>query len=400
MTRHNDSSRGRPLDGVRVMDLTHVGAGPFASSVLGQLGADVIKVESPVGDRMRQNRPLVGAGVVGYYFASVNAQKRFLQIDLRAADGQELFRKLLPQVDVVMENFGPGVSARLGLDYDELAEINPGLIYCSIKGFRLNSRYSELASLDYVHEAMTGVMSITGYPGEIPPMPGYPAADFSGAVYGAMSVIAALRMRDRDGLGQFIEVPLQDSLLSLMPLRLGFTIATGEDFPAFGRYHRDFAPFGVYEAADGPLVIAAGTQRLWQKLLSVLPELGKPEYETQEGRLAHKNEINEKLNSILREEPREHWLPKLGPAGVPAAAVMSTSEVIADPYVTERMATLDMGDGSFSWIPYAPIHSGFESVIDKAPATAGAHTREVLEELGVASDEVTRLLAAKVISTS
>jgi crotonobetainyl-CoA:carnitine CoA-transferase CaiB-like acyl-CoA transferase len=393
----NQLDDGLPLTGVRILDLTHVGAGPFASSLLGQLGADVIKVEGPNGDRMRQNRPLVGAGTVGYYFASVNAQKRFVQIDLRSPAGQQLLHRIVPQVDVIVENFGPGVAARLGLGFDTLHEINPRLIYCSIKGFRLDSRYAELASLDYVHEAMTGVMSITGYPGEVPPLPGYPAADFSGALYGALSVVVALRARDQGGQGQFIEVPLQDSLLSLMPLRLGFSIATGEDFPTLGRYHRDFAPFGVYETVDGPIVIAAGTERLWRKFVTVLPDLDLPEFSDQDGRLRNKDRLNGLVTQRLSARDRATWLTQLWDAGVPAAPVMRTSEVINDPYVVDRMQTLNIGDDTYSWIPYAPIHSVFTPKITRPPTAAGAHTREVLTELGLSPDEVDDLAYAGVV---
>lgn len=382
-----------PLSGIRVLDMTHVGAGPFSSSLLGQLGADVVKLEGTEGDRMRRNEPTVGAGALGYYFASVNLQKRFLQLDLKQPEAQDVLRRIIPQFDVVVENFRPGVAGRLGAGFEQLKQYNDKLIYCSIKGFRSGSKYGDLGSIDYVHEAMTGVMAMTKQPGENPPLPGYPAADFSGALYATLAVVVALRMRERSGEAQFVEVPLQDSLLSLLPLRLGYTFATGQPFPAFGDRHRDFAPFGVFKTLDTPVVIAVATDRLWQRFVMVFPELDLPQYQKAAGRMAEREALYRQLERILGQRFAADITAGLQKVGVPVAPVMETDEVYHDEYVQEMLVRLEVGGEEFRWIPYAPVHNSFNVATDRPPDLAGAQTRETLSELGIPGHEIDELFA-------
>ncbi|MEI6470539.1 MAG: CoA transferase, partial [Betaproteobacteria bacterium] len=269
------------MSGIRVLDLTHVAAGPFCGSLLGQLGATVIKVE-PIGDGelMRKAAPFIGNGGMSFYFACVNTEKEYIQIDLKSDHGRQVFFDLAKQSDVVIQNMAPGVVKRLGIDYDSIQKLKDDIIYCSISGFRLGSAYQDLPSFDYIHEAMSGVMSMTGIPGEPPPLPGLPAADMSASVYSVLSILLALRVRDTTGVGQNIEVPLHDCLLSLLPARIGFTYATGKPFPTFGAYHRDFAPFGVFRTKDSQLVITVGSENLWSRFLICFPDLDLPKYST------------------------------------------------------------------------------------------------------------------------
>lgn len=395
----NAESRNQlPLAGIRVLDMTHVGAGPFSSSILGQLGADVVKLESIQGDRMRRNTPTVGAGELGYYFASVNLQKRFLQMDLKKPEAQDLLRRVIPKIDVVVENFRPGVADRLGAGFDQLSQYNERLIYCSIKGFRAGSKYGDLGSIDYVHEAMTGIMAMTKQPGQNPPLPGYPAADFSGALYAALAVVVALRMRDLTGKAQFTEVPLQDSLLSLLPLRLGYTFATGLPFPAFGDRHRDFVPFGVYHTTDKSIIIAVATDNLWKRLVSVFPSLDRPEYQSAAQRLSAGRALDDELQALLAQMSSEQAVASIQGVGVPAAVIMETDEVYRDEYVQEMLTRLPVGGEEFRWIPYAARHNSFTPVANRAPDRAGAQTREILAELGVSADEIDSLFAAKAVA--
>lgn len=387
-----------PLSGVRVLDMTHVGAGPFSSSLLGQLGADVIKLEGTEGDRMRRNTPTVGAGALGYYFASVNLQKRFLQMDLKQPEAQDVLKRIIPKIDVVVENFRPGVTDRLGAGFEQLRQYNDKLIYCSIKGFRSDSKYGSLGSIDYVHEAMTGIMAMTKHPGENPPLPGYPAADFSGALYATLAVLVALRMRDSSGEAQFVEVPLQDSLLSLLPLRLGYTFATGLPYPAFGDKHRDFAPFGVFKTLDTSVVIAVATDRLWKRFIEVFPELDQPQYRLAADRLAARTALYVQLEGILSQRTADWIATALQKVGVPVAPVMETDEVYRDDYVQEMLTRLPVGGEEFRWVPYAPVHSSFKVAADKAPDLAGAQTRETLSEMGILDREIDELFANGAIS--
>lgn len=370
-----------PLDGIKVIDATHVGAGPLCSSFLGQLGADVVKIE-PMGDGelMRKARPTVGTSDISYYFASVNLQKRFVQLDLKSDEGQAAIQKLCTGADVLVTNFGPGVPERLGLDYETVSDLNPRIVHCSITGFRQDSDYADYPSFDYIHEAMAGVMSITGYEGQIPPLPGFPAADMAGAIYAVLGTVLALSQRDRTGLGQRVEVPLQDSLLSLMPLRLGYTFATDKPLETFGRLHRDFAPFGVFETADKPLVLTIGSEALWDNLLVVLPELEQERFRTQSQRVEHREILASEIEAALGEHPCAVWIERFREARVPAAPVLNTSDVAKDPYIDGCSVTLDVGGSPYRWITYPVQHSGFRIKADRTVRGPGADNADVLGE--------------------
>lgn len=394
----SESSSELPLAGINVVDMTHVGAGPYCSSLLGQLGADVIKVERPgPGDLSRGSRPHIGNTGISYYFASVNAQKRFVQMDLHSSMGQEVLQDLVARADVLVQNFAPGAIARLGADYETLAKVNPRLIHCSIVGFRKGSGYGRLLSFDYIHEAMSGVMSMTRQPDELPPLPGLPAADMSAALYAVLGIVLAIHMRGETGRGQALEVPLYDSLTSLLPLRLGYSFATGEAFPALGDRHRDYAPFGVFETKDSIIVLTAGSQGAWKRLLGVFPELDKPEFQDTQDRVVNKQALYAQLEPILRSKTTAEWLEIFWDATVPAGAVRTTKEAATDPYVQAIARTLDMGDDSYTWFPYPVVHDAFVSRLDRVPMEAGAHNREVLEELGYDNDKIASLHNAGVV---
>lgn len=387
-----------PLAGLKVLDLTHVAAGPFCGSLLGQLGADVTKVE-PLGDGelMRRAAPFIGDGDMSFYFACVNAEKEFVQIDLKTPEGRQVFLDLARKSDVVLQNMAPGVVQRLGVDYEAVRALRPDIVYCSISGFRSGSIYEKLPSFDYIHEAMSGVMSMTGMPGQAPPLPGLPAADMSAAVYAMLGITLALRTRDATGEGQHVEVPLQDCLMSLLPARIGYTYATGKPFPTFGAYHRDFAPFGVFATADSNLVITVGSENLWQRMLLVFPELEQPRFLRQCDRIDNMDALYTLLRERFALHSTEHWLNTLRAAGIPAAPIMDTVEVAQDSYVREIQQHLPLPGGNYTWHRFPVQFSGIAPRLERAPERAGTHTIAVLRRLGYSEDHIAALFAGNAV---
>lgn len=387
-----------PLSGVKVLDLTHVASGPFCCSMLGQLGADVIKVEPPgTGELMRGTAPFLGSGLISFYFACVNVEKRYVQIDLKTPQGREVLMDLAREADIVVQNMAPGVVDRLGIGYAQMNAVNRRIIYCSISGFRKGSEYQHLPSFDYIHEAMAGVMSMTKMAGEAPPLPGLPAADMSAGVYGVLAVTLALRTREATGVGQEIEIPLQDCLMSLLPARIGYTYATGDPFPSFGRYHVNFAPFGVFDTQDSQIVITVGSEPLWRRLLEVFPDADQQRFATQALRIENMAALYDLLNAGFRERPTDHWVVRLREAGVPVAPILDSRQVVADPYVKEIAQTLDVDGGAYTWHRFPVRFSGFEPRLSNAPKPPGADTEQVLEELGYPEAKRRALRDAKIV---
>jgi crotonobetainyl-CoA:carnitine CoA-transferase CaiB-like acyl-CoA transferase len=377
-----DPLSGFPLAGVRVLDVTHVGAGPLCGSLLGQLGADVIKVEPlGTGELVRTTEPYIGESGVSYYFSSVNSQKRYVQIDLKSAEGKQLFERIAERCDVVVTNMGPGAMTRLGLDGKCLRRLNGGLIYCQIAGFRPGSAYEDMPSFDYVHEAMSGVMSITRESGEVPPLPGLPAADMSGGIYAVLSVLIALRQRDATGEGQDIVVPLHDCLLSMMPLRLSYSFLHHEPLEPYGRFQRDFAPFGVFETSDGQIVMAVGSQPLWRRLVAVIPVLDEEQFDTPLLRVENRADLLSKMAIVLKTKSTDQWMREFRAAKVPAGPVLDTKEVVEDPYIEGVSVSMRREGDVFNWLKYPVLHSTFDATITKPTTRPGVHTREVLQEV-------------------
>jgi crotonobetainyl-CoA:carnitine CoA-transferase CaiB-like acyl-CoA transferase len=316
------------LSGIRVADFSRVLAGPYATMMLADLGADVIKIESPDGDDTRNWLPPVDAAGRSTYFASVNRNKRSLVCDLRSEDGHARARRLALGADVVIENFRPGVMERLGFDYAELAEHNPGLIWCSITGFGTKEG-AGLAGYDLLVQALGGLMSITGAPESGPTKVGVALVDILTGLNALSGILAALHVRDRTGLGQRVDVNLLSSLLSGLVNQASSTLATGVSPRRMGNQHPSIAPYEVYQAADRELVIAVGNDRQFAALADTLgaPELAvDPRYATNVLRVHNRVALRETLEGLLRKKPAQRWTSLLGVAGVPAGPVNSIAE--------------------------------------------------------------------------
>lgn len=319
-----------PLEGIKVADFSRVLAGPFATMMLADFGADVIKVESPSGDDTRAWVPPVDEHGAGTYFSSVNRNKRSVVCDLRTGEGLAQAREIALAADVVIENFRPDVMQRFGLDYETLRAERPDLVYCSITGFGSKGG-AQLPGYDLLVQAVGGLMSVTGSPESEPSKVGVALVDVVTGQNAAVGILAALRSRDQTGRGQRVEVNLLSSLLAGLVNQASSTLATGESPQRMGNAHPSIAPYETLRTADGPLALAVGTDKQFAALARVLgvPELSEDSrFRGNENRVAHRAALKALLEEQLRKKPAVEWSGLLSEAGVPAGKVNSIVEAI------------------------------------------------------------------------
>ena len=397
----------KPLADVVVLDLTWVLAGPFASMVLSDLGADVIKVERPpFGDVARTSGPYQN-GWSGYFF-SINRGKRSIAIDLAREEGRELLLALAEKADVVMENFTPGTMDRLGIGHETLRGRNPRLVFASTSGFGQTGPYRERPAVDVIVQGMGGVMSITGEPGGPPVRPGVSYGDIVAGLYTAIGVLAALHERDRGGEGQAVDVSMLDAQVSVLENAIMRYFVTGEAPRPLGTRHPSATPFQAFPAADGWLVLAiAFREEQWAMLCALLglPELiNDPRFDTGPRRTANHAELEPLLVAAFRERPRDRWLAEFEAAGIPAGPLNTIADVVADPQVRHRGMIREVAHPVAGALPVAdtPVRlSRSETGIGGPPPDMGQHTAEVLRELlGMDEAAVEALRAAGVVATS
>lgn len=394
MDRLNPARFGTlPLEGITVVDLTQVVAGPFASMTLGDMGAEVIKIEAiGRGDRSREIEPSPE------YFDTVNRNKRSVELDLKDSDGQEIARSLVASADVFVESTKPGRIDDFGLDYDTVVEDNPEVVYCSISGFGSDSPYRDVPAWDMLIQGMSGIMSMTGEPDGPPLWSGLMSGDLCAAMYAVQSILAALFAREQGRIeGEYIEVPMLDAAISWLACRAGYTFGTGEPFPRLGTHHPSIAPFGVYECSDGPIVVAAGTQSLWRDLCGATDRselVEDPRFETLADRVDNQAELRAELGSVLAERPVEEWVPRLQEAGVPAGPIHDTETVWDDEHVRHRNLHRVMEHESredADVIDHPVRFRNLDTDLGRPPEELGESTEAILERLGFDASEIERL---------
>jgi crotonobetainyl-CoA:carnitine CoA-transferase CaiB-like acyl-CoA transferase len=394
----------RLLDGIRVLDLSRIIAGPFCSQILGDMGADVIKVEQPGGgDETRTWGPPFADGEAVYFFC-VNRNKRSVTLNLKDPRGRAIFRKLVNRSDVLLENFKPGTLAKLGLDYETLRQDHPRLIYCAISGFGRTGPYADRGGFDVIAQAVGGLMGITGEPDGPPVKVGVAMTDIATALYAHGAILAALYARDRTGAGQRIDTSLLETQIAAL-INIASSYLNGGELPRkWGTAHTSIVPYQAFRTKDGYLILGGATDRLWVKLCEALdlPALARdPAYATNEQRVHRREEIVRLLEERLAAKTRKEWEAILAPTGVPCGAINDMDEVFADPQVRHLDMVLEATHPRTGVVRMVRNPVTFsETPVDlrQPPPRLGEHTEEVLRELlGYTAAQVGELRAAGVV---
>ncbi|UCF75900.1 MAG: CoA transferase [Betaproteobacteria bacterium] len=379
-----------PLAGLKVLEFGQIAAGPFAGSLLADLGADVVKVERPDGgDDMRRWPPIVaGASGEGYSenFASVNRNKRSIAVDLKDSVQLARLKQLCRQIDVVVENFRAGVLERLGLGHRELAQSNPRLVYCSINGYGQSGPYAGKGAFDATVQAISGIMSVTGETEGPPAKCGVPVGDFGAGLYGAFCILAAVLRARETGRGAFIDCSMMAGLLGMAALQTSEYFGTGETPQRLGSAHPRAAPYQGFQAKDAPFVIAAGNERLWHEVCDAagLPELkSDPRFNPQSHRAKNQKQLAAILQPVFATRGKAEWLAEFDRRGVPCAPINTYPEILADPQVTHLRLVQDMTlpNGKRTRTVAFPMKmTGYEFAVYRHPPLLGEHTEEVFAE--------------------
>ncbi|MEP7383292.1 MAG: CoA transferase [Gemmatimonadota bacterium] len=380
----------QPLDGIRVLDLTQVMAGPFCTMQLGDMGADVIKVEPPgTGDLSRsmggQTLRLTGDDQAPFF--ALNRNKRSITLDLKDPVDRDRCIALAHTCDVLVENFRPGVMRRLGLDYPSLTTDNPRLVYASISGFGQDGPLADRPGFDLIAQGMSGIMSVTGEPGGEPVKCGIPIADLAAGLYATNGILGALVARGRSGRGQYLETSLFDAALALSVWESTEYWATGVAPAAMGSAHRLNAPYEVFPTSDGYLAVAAITDGQWRQLCAVLARDAlstDPRFATNAGRMAHRQALAGEIEAALRAGTTDTWVERLLAAGVPAGPIHDYAQVFADPHTAARGMVQQMThpvEGTMNSLGFAVHMTGTPLRLRRPPPLLGEHTAEILAEI-------------------
>ena len=391
----------QPLSGIRVLDLTNVLAGPFACHQLAHMGADVIKVETPKGgDLARQ----LGADAalnknhMGVSFLAQNAGKRSITVNFKHARGKEVFRKLVAQSHVVVENFRPGVMDRLGLGFKSLIEDNPKLIYCAISGFGQDGPLRDLPAYDQIIQGMSGVMSVTGAPENAPYRVGYPIADTIGGITAAFAIAAALADRNRTE-GSFIDVSMLEATLATMGWAVSNYLISGREPAPMGNDNVTASPSGSFKTAKGLLNIAANKQEQYEAVCRVIGRedlIADPRFAERQARLSHRAELKEILESELSVKSAAEWSGLFNDAGVPAGPVYTVPEALDHPQIRDRGMIARFADVPGVGRDIQVVRTGIKVdgqalAVDAPPPLLGQHSEDILDGLGYSHDDISAL---------
>jgi crotonobetainyl-CoA:carnitine CoA-transferase CaiB-like acyl-CoA transferase len=392
-----------PLAGLKVIDLTRVLAGPFATQSLGDLGAEVLKIEPPeLGDETRHFPPFLDGE--SHYFLGINRNKKSLVVDLQQEDGKDILRRLVAQADILVENYRPGVMDRLGLGYDALSKLNPRLIYCAISGFGLSGPLRDKPSFDIVTQALSGALSINGERGRMPVKLGIPLGDMVGGVFGPMAILAALHERHRTGKGRLIDISLYDGLIGMLGYFAQLAFITGEDPPPMGSSHPNIVPYGSFPASDGSIIIAVLSERFWGNLCQALerPDLAAdPRYANPTGRREYRDQLDETIAAVTRTRSVAEWERRLKDADVPHSPVLGVTAALSSPHALARDMVVEAEHAKLGRVKVVGRPVKFPGAAQPpvtAPPSFGQHTEAVLrEQLGYSDAEIAKLRDAGII---
>lgn len=394
------------MQGVKVLDLTNVLAGPFATLHLALMGAEVIKIERPgSGDLARKLGTMTELNdqLMGTSFLAQNANKKSVTLNTKSPEGKEIFKKLVQDADILVENFRPGVMDRLELGYEVLKELNPGLIYCAISGFGQTGPDAKKPAYDQIIQGLSGEMSVNGDERLNPLRTGFPVCDTVGGLNGAFAIMAALYHRERTGEGQFIDIAMLDSIMPLMGwVAANLLIADREPVP-MGNDNFTAAPSGVFSTGDGFINIAANKQEQWEAVCDVLglQKLKTDErFEKRDTRKQNRKQLTPLLEVKLAERPTKEWVDLLNANGVPSGAILSLRDALQQPQIKHRETLRNVAIEGVGDVPLFNLTAKFDQTpgeITSPPPRLSAHTAEVLAGIGISADELADLKTKKVI---
>ena len=382
------------LQDIKILDFSQMMAGPLCTMLLGDYGADVIKIEPPEGDAIRKTGDTLIGGETEYHM-SLNRNKRSMVLDLKSEEGRQVVRKLVLTADIVVENFRPGTAEKLGIGYDELRLLNPRLIYCSLSGFGKDSVNRDRPALDPVIQAMSGMMQLTGTAASGPLRTGFALSDYVTPMFAVSGILAALNARHASGVGQRIDLSMLDATIFSMVPREGYYFATGKTPARIGNEHYQIVPYNTFDTADGrQLFVLAHTDKFWRALVDILGDLAlanDPRFVSKDGRTTHRAVLNPWLAGIFKLEPAATWIERLTKAGVLFSLVRTLDEVFSDPEVQRSMVShVDHPvAGSIRLLSNPVKLSATPASIRRYPPRLGEHTASILEEIGMAAREGT-----------
>ena len=386
-----------PLTGIKIIDLTRILSGPFCTMLLADMGAEVIKIETPgQGDPIRQQGAIKDG--LSWYFAAFNRNKKSLTVNLRTDEGKKVLRKLIKEADVVVDNFRPGVMAKMGFDYPRLKEIKPDIIHCGISGFGVDGPHAQRPAFDFIAQAKSGFMSLNNVEGQDPLRAANPISDLLAGLYGAMGVCAAVAKRERTGEGEEIQTSLTDATLATFAYLSANFLASGKLPVRTGNDHPIASPYGLFQASDGPVAIAPSNDNFYTKLMKALDleeVLTDPELDHNEKRMVNRAKINALINEKTRCHPREYWVEKINAAGVPCGVIQNLREVFEeDPQFKHQEMLLEVDHGEYGMVKM----TGFPVKMENDPCRIrrpspklGEQTEEILTGLGLSAEEMAKL---------
>ena len=393
-----------PLENIKVLDLTHMLAGPYASMLIADLGAEVVKVEPPgkgeITRGLYKNHQDYSLDGVSPYHITLARNKKSLTLDLKQKKGKQLFYDLVKNFDVVLDNFSSGVTERLGIDFATLKQYNPRIITCSISGFGKGE--ADRPAYDQILQAYGGGMSITGEDEDHPVRAGIPIADLSSGMFSIIGILSALQKRDKDGVGDHVDISMLDCQVSLLTYMATMNTISGIDPKPIGNQHFLHVPYNSYKTSDGFIIISVVHEDFWPNLLEALglEEFKGDEYKTVQGRLVDRENIDKAISEKLKHKPSSHWLDLLAKHRVPSGPINSVRDTLEDPLVKKRNMIIDLEQpsGSTAKMPGNPIKlDSYEENYSPAPEL-GEHTTEILEKyLKISSEELDSLKAEKII---
>jgi crotonobetainyl-CoA:carnitine CoA-transferase CaiB-like acyl-CoA transferase len=375
-----------PLEGLKVVDLTRVVAGPFCTMMLGDMGAEVLKIEEPKhGDDSRAWAPFIGG--TGSFFLALNRSKKSVALDLKTAEGADVLRRLIESADVLIENFRPGSLAELGFDYATAAALNPRLIYCSISGYGQTGPSSQLPGYDAVLQGEAGIMDMTGFPGGEPTRVGVAITDYLAGLYATQGILLALNERHTSGLGQHVDISLFEAMLSVMRLPMSVLMATGVTPTRVGNDHLNIAPYQPLRAKDGLIIVAVANPALWIRFCEAMERPDwrhDPRFATNTDRVAHRDALKQAIEEAFADVTVDELTRRFQAKNVPCGRVRSMSEALEHPQVAPRGILLEQQHPQIGPIEtLAPVVrlSRTPAGVTLPPPALGEHTREILEGL-------------------